>query len=379
MQSAQAYLEVVNERGKRGLILQKVYRNLQDPELFLMAYAKLSSNKGGLTPGVDPEDTIDGMSMKVIEKIIEDLKQGQVKFQPARRIYIDKANGKKRPISIPSWRDKLLQEVLRMVLESYYHPQFSKYSHGFIKGRGCHSALNYVHNAWTGVKWIVEGDIKGCFDNIDHELMLAVIAERIKDDKLLSLIRGMLKTGYLEDWRYEQTYSGTPPGGVISPLLANIFMDQLDRYMEETLILEYTIGKRRKANPEYASLSRKMSKAKKSGNRKAYKELLKKRDQIPSKMPNDPDFRRLKYVRYADDFMIGVIGTKQDAKDIKAKVTQYLASIKLSRALLKSAIIHATDGKARFLGYNIQIARCNSKKSRLGRSTNGKPLPSTPK
>ena len=173
--------------------------------------------------------------------------------------------------------------------------------------------------------------------------MLTVIAGRIKDDKLLSLIRGMLKAGYLEDWRYEQTYSGTPQGGVISPLLANIFMDQFDRYMEEILIPEYTIGKRRKANPEYASLSRKMSNAKMSGNRKAYKELLKKRDQIPSKMPNDPDFRRLKYVRYADDFMIGVIGTKQDAKDIKAKVTQYLASIKLTRALLKSLITHATS------------------------------------
>ncbi|MBU1746243.1 MAG: reverse transcriptase/maturase family protein [Chloroflexi bacterium] len=219
MQATQTYLEILRDRGERKLPLRRVYRHLQDRELFLRAYAKLYANEGALTPGVDPRDTADGMSLERIDRIIEALRAGTYRWRPVRRAYIPKKSGKLRPLGVPSWEDKLLQEAVRIVLSAYYEPQFSDASHGFRPGRGCHTALQSILFRWTGTKWFIEGDIKGCFDNIDHDKLLEIIERDIQDGRLIKLLRGMLKAGYMEDWRYHRTYSGAPQGGVLSPLL----------------------------------------------------------------------------------------------------------------------------------------------------------------
>lgn len=379
MQTAQAYLEIVRSRGERRLELERVYRNIRNRELFLMAYGKLYANAGATTPGTDPNDKVDAMSLKRIDAIIKALEAGEYRWKPTRRVEIPKKNGKMRPLGIPSWSDKLLQEVLRMVLSAYYEPQFSDCSHGFRPGRGCHSAITAIYRGWKGVKWFIEGDIRGCFDNIDHDILLKVIGRSIKDERLLKLLRGMLEAGYLEDWRYERTYSGTPQGGVISPLLANIFLNELDVFIETILLPKFNRGKRRSPSPEYQKLNSAMIRASAHGRVDAFKALRAERNKLPYGDPNDEEFRRLKYVRYADDFLLGFAGPKAEAETIRDEIQQFLSSIGLELSVEKTLISHATTDKARFLGYEIHVARANSRMDKSGRrSINGQPILNVP-
>jgi group II intron reverse transcriptase/maturase len=378
MRNAQWYLELVRSRGERGLELKRVYRNLQNKELFLMAYAKLYANDGALTPGVDPQDTVDEMSLGRIEGIIEDLRAGTYQWKPTRRTYIPKRNGKRRPLGVTSWSNKLLQEVIRMIFTAYYEPQFSDISHGFRPGRGCHTALRDILDKWTGTKWFIEGDIRGCFNEIGHQALLAVIKEKIKDERLIKLLKEMLEAGYMEDWRYHQTYSGVPQGNVLSPNLANIFLNELDTYIETTLIPQYTKGKRRRANPEYNRLCQAIYKAKAQGNHDLYRKLVKERRAMPSKETHDPQYRRLRYCRYADDILLGFIGPKAEAIEIKHKIGSYLASMGLTLSDEKTLITHATTGRARFLGYDVYMAHGNSRLCNKRRSINGSPMLSVP-
>lgn len=352
---AQKYLEIVRKRGEAKAELKRVHRIIRSKELYLMAYKNLYANKGAMTPGVDPEDTVDGMSLKRIDTIIKRLKEGNFKWTPVRRTYRDKPNSrKKRPIGIPVWSNKLLQEVMRMVLEAYYEPQFRRSSHGFRPRRGCHTAIDAIQK-WKGTRWFIEGDIKGCFDNLDWEIMLEIIGRKIKDRAFLELLKGMLEAGYMEQWTYHKTYSGTPQGGIISPLLANIVLNELDEYIEDILIPKYTKGKRRQANPEYLKLIQKASRARKKGNLKEANELKRAYTKLPSMMSKDPTFRRLWYVRYADDFILGFIGTKAEARNIKEEIKTILESIKLEMSEEKSLITHARIQKARFLNYEINL------------------------
>ena len=378
MRDAQRYLELVRSRGERELELKRVYRNLQNKELFLMAYAKLYANDGALTPGVDPKDTVDEMSLKRIEVIIEDLRAGTYQWKPTRRTYIPKRNGKRRPLGVTSWSNKLLQEVIRMIFTAYYEPQFSDISHGFRPGRGCHTALRDILDKWTGTKWFIEGDIRGCFNEIGHQALLAVIKGKIKDERLIKLLKEMLEAGYMEDWRYHQTHSGVPQGNVLSPNLANIFLNELDTYIETTLIPQYTKGKRRRANPEYNRLSQAIYKAKAQGNHDLYRKLVKERRAMPSKETYDPQYRRLRYCRYADDILLGFIGPKAEAIEIKHKIGSYLASMGLTLSDEKTLITHATTGRARFLGYDVYMAHGNSRLCNKRRSINGSPMLSVP-
>ncbi len=173
MQNAEALLEIIHERGKRGLPLERLYRHLFNPELYLRAYGKIYRNDGALTPGTTGE-TVDGMSLSKIQVIIDALRYERYRWTPVRRVYIDKkgAPGKRRPLGLPSWSDKLLQEVIRSLLEAYYEPQFSSQSHGFRPGRGCHSALAEIYESWRGTTWFVEGDISQCFDRLDHSILI---------------------------------------------------------------------------------------------------------------------------------------------------------------------------------------------------------------
>ena len=285
-----------------------------------------------------------------------------------RRVNIPKPNGKTRALGIPTGPDKLLQEVIRMILEAYYEPQFSDRSHGFRPGRGCHTALGNVVNYWSGVRWLVEGDIKGCFDNIDHDVLLSVLGEKLHDNRFLRLLKCLLKAGYVEDWKYGRTLSGTPQGGIVSPVLANVYLDRLDKFVENVLIHAHTRGTDRRANREYTRLSDRMAYHRKVGHHSLAAELRKQMQQLPSGDPHDPDYRRLRYVRYADDFVLGYIGPKAEAQQVKESLETFLRdSLKLELSTEKTLITHATSQAARFLGYELVNQQANDQFDSTGR------------
>jgi group II intron reverse transcriptase/maturase len=373
MQKADALLDIYQKRGSKGLPLERVYRHLFDPELFLRAYGKIYRNAGAMSKGTT-EETVDGMDLQRIHNIIGFLKWERYKWTPVRRTEIPKANGKMRPLGIPTWSDKLVQEILRTLLEPYYEQRFSNSSHGFRPGRGCHTALHQIRKTWTGTVWFIEGDIKGCFDNIDHTVLLEIIRRDIHDGRLVNLIDGLLRAGYMEDWRYYDTLSGTPQGGIISPLLANIYLNELDRFVENTLIPTYTAGTKRKANPEYTRCMHLIAEARKREDFQEVRRLKGERRKVMSVAPCEPGYRRLRYIRYADDFLLGFVGPKSEAEDIRRQIGEYLGQqLKLTLSTEKTLITHATDDKAKFLGYEIKVSRCGHLISENGkRATNGR-------
>src|SRR5436190_18712930 len=281
MQSAEAVVEVLRARGRRGLPCERLYRQLFNIELFLMAWGRIYANDGAMTPGINGE-TADGMSLAKIGRIIDALRHERYRFQPVKRVYIPKKNsGKMRPLGLPSWSDKLVGEVVRILLEAYYEPRFSGRSHGFRPGRGCHTALTEVAKTWKGTTWFIEGDISDCFGSLDHQVMISVLAEHIHDNRFLRLIKGMLRAGYLEDWVWNATLSGAPQGGVVSPVLSNIYLDRLDKFAETVLIPEYTRGSRRVANPAGRKVDNAMATARERGDRATARKLRQQRRSLP--------------------------------------------------------------------------------------------------
>ena len=287
MQEAAVVLGVLRERGERKLPCTQLYRQMFNRGLYLTAYGNIYSNQGAMTPGIG-EETADGMSEEKIEQIIGQMRQERYRFAPARRTYIPKKNGKLRPLGMPSWSDKLVGEVVRILLEAYYDPQFSDNSHGFRRGRGCHTALRDIDITWTGTIWFIEGDVSDCFGSLDHEVLLGILAEKIQDGRFLRLIRNMLKAGYLEDWQYHESLSGCPQGGVVSPILSNIYLNRLDEFVEQELIPQYTRGARRKDSPDYIKATTRLRSARRNGNRAEARDLELYRRGIPSKDPEDP-------------------------------------------------------------------------------------------
>jgi group II intron reverse transcriptase/maturase len=381
VQTAETLLGIVHERGKRGLPLKNVYRLLFNPNLYLHAYGKIYRNKGAMTPGGTPE-TVDAMSLSKIEAIIELLRYERYRWKPVRRIYIEKKRSKKmRPLGMPSWSDKLLQEVIRLLLEAFYEPCFNDHSHGFRPQRGCHSALGEISHNWGGTVWFVEGDIQACFDSFDHETMMSILRERIQDERFLCLISRLLQAGYLEQWRYHATHSGTPQGSILSPVLANIYLDKLDTFVETTLIPQYTKGDRRHTNPAYSRLQSAAARLRKAGKWKEAKRIRRRMQQLPSHDPQDSNYRRLRYCRYADDVLFGFAGTREEAEDIKRQLGEFLRdTLKLTLSEEKTLITHARTQRARFLGYDVTILHNNDKHDRRGhRSINGQLALQVPK
>jgi group II intron reverse transcriptase/maturase len=369
MQNANQILQALRKLGEQRQPLTRIYRCLYSEELFLVAYNKLYRNQGALTPGTE-NDTVDGMSLRRIRTIIEALRYERFRFRPARRISIPKKHGGSRPLGLPNFTEKLVQEVLRMLLEAYYEPRFRSSSHGFRPQRGCHSALAHVHQQFQGSSWFIEGDIKGCYDHIDHQVLMDILARDIKDGRVLNLIQRSLDAGILEDWVYHNTYSGTPQGGVLSPLLSNIYLHDLDTFIEDTLIPRYTRGRRRKINRQYAQLGREMSKAKARDDVQTVKRLQQERRTCPSQDTHDPNYRRLSYVRYADDFLLGFIGPKEEAEAIKEAIGTFLRDrLHLTMSAEKTLITHARTEQARFLNYAISINHADDKVAK--RTTTG--------
>ena len=299
MQSAETVLGVLRERGRKGLPCDELYRQFFNRELYLLAYGRIYANDGAMTPGASAE-TADGMSEDKIDGIIEAMRYERYRFSPVRRIFIPKKNGKLRPLGLPSWSDKLVGEVMRLILEAYYEPTFSDHSHGFRPGKGCHTALRDVAKTWTGTTWFIEGDISDCFGSLNHDVMIRILSEKIHDNRFLRLIRQMLQAGYLEDWRYHETLSGSPQGGVVSPILSNIYLHKLDEFVEKVLTPQYTRGKHRRSNPEYARRKYHLRRARARGDRKRVRDLRRDLRGLPSLDPQDPGYRRLRYSRYAD-------------------------------------------------------------------------------
>jgi group II intron reverse transcriptase/maturase len=364
MQRAEQILQAMRKMGEKRIPLTRVYRSLYSEDLFLAAYGKMAGNEGALTRGTG-EETVDGMSMRRIHNIIEQLRYERFRFRPSRRIQIPKKSGGSRPLSVPDFSEKLVQEALRMLLEAYYEPRFLDSLHGFRPGRGCHTALATIKRRFIGTVWFIEGDIRGCFDSISQEVLMDILSEDIHDGRLLNLIRGCIEAGYLEDWQYNKTYSGVPQGGIISPLLSNVYMHKLDEYIEEKLIPQYTRGKRRANNPEYQSLGQRIARAHRREDGETVQQLEQRRRQIPSGDTRDPNYRRLKYCRYADDFLLGFIGPRAEAEAIKAAIGTFLKEeLHLEMSEAKTLITHARTQKACFLGYAISVYHSNSAMTR---------------
>ena len=369
MRSPERVLNSLNEHSKDSSYkFERLYRILFNEELFYVAYQKIASNGGSTTKGSDGR-SIDEMSLARIETLIASLKDESYQPHPSRRVHIPKKNGKTRPLGIPAFEDKLVQEVVRMILEAIYEGHFETTSHGFRPKRSCHTALLHIQKTFSGAKWFIEGDIKGFFDNIDHDVLVGILRERISDDRFIRLIRKFLKAGYVEDWTFHNTYSGTPQGGIVSPILANIYLDKLDKYVKE-YIQHFDKGTKRRPGKESNNLAnerkrtvRKLKKVK-DGTEKAalvarLKAIEQERAAFPSGDEMDGSYRRLKYIRYADDFILGVIGSKEDALRIKEDIKSFLSeSLALELSEEKTLITH-TGKSAKFLGYEITVTRDN--------------------
>lgn len=359
---------------------KRLYRNLYNSEFYLLAYNNIYAKPGNMTKGADGE-TIDGMNLERIYGIISMIQADSYRPTPAKRKYISKKNGKLRPLGIPSIGDKLVQESVRMILESIWEDVFLNCSHGFRPERSCHTALISIQKTFTGVKWFVEGDIKGCFDNIDHHILINILRKRIKDEKFISLIWKFLKAGYLDNWKYHETLSGTPQGSLISPILANIYLHELDKYMMKYK-KSFDIGRTRKRNPEHRKLEsqkyrlkckvspvwNELSDAQKQDYLLQVKNIEKEMMKIEPTLPFDSQFKRMHYIRYADDFIIGVIGSKEDAISIKENIKKFVKErLNLELSDEKTLVTHSKK-KARFLGYDLAVIRNRTpKRNKIGR------------
>lgn len=364
MQTTDVLLGLLRERGKRGLPLTRIYRQLFNPHLYLTAYGRIYRNKGAMTPGVT-EETADSMSLEKINTIIAAVRQERYQWQPARRTYILKKNGKKRPLGMPVWSDKLLAEVMRMILDAYFDGTFSDHSHGFRSERGCHTALQDISHNWKGTVWLIEGDIADCFGSLDHGLLLSTVGEHIQDGRFLGLVKKLLDAGYLEEWKLNKTLSGVPQGSILSPVLSNILLSKLDRFVETTLIPRYTRGERRKPNKAYERLKVQARRLRQKGQREAARKHRQQAQHLPSIETHDPGYRRLRYCRYADDFALAFIGPKEEAEEIKQQLRTFLLEeLKLNLSEEKTLITHARSQAAKFLGYEITTLQSNSKQYR---------------
>ncbi|MBQ6002124.1 MAG: group II intron reverse transcriptase/maturase [Synergistaceae bacterium] len=353
-----------NSQANSDEVFTRLFRYMLRPDIYFIAYKNLYANQGASTPGVDENDTADGFSEEKINRIIETLRNGSYEPRPVRRVEIAKKNGRKRPLGLPTFTDKLVQEVLRMILEAIYEPVFNEHSHGFRPNRSCHTALKEITKGFNGIRWFIEGDIKGCFDNINHHALIAIIGKKLKDARIIQLLWKFLRAGYLENWRYNATYSGTPQGGIISPILANIYLHELDKFVmklkekfdapqKQRHTLEYN-----HAHGQVSALSKKIKRA--SGEeKKALIAKWRKARQVmlrtPAKSQTD---KVIKYIRYADDFLIGVNGNRKECQEIREQIRKFMAEeLHMELSEEKTLITHSSKA-ARFLGYDVYVRRC---------------------
>ena len=366
MRNPIAVLKSLEEKAKqKGYVFERLYRNLYNPEFYLLAYQNIAKSQGSMTAGTDGM-TLDDMTAGRIEHIIVSLKDHSYQPHPARRENIPKKNNpsKTRPLGIPSTDDKLVQEVVRMLLEAIYEPTFSRYSHGFRPKRSCHTAPSEIKTIFNGVQWVIEGDIKACFDSFDHHVLIDILRRRIKDEHFIALMWKMLRAGYMEQWTYHHTYSGTPQGSGVSPILANIYLSELDSFLENYQ-QKFKVGTdKQKTSKEYWRARHqyrvKKELLKQSGTKEAvqaFKAAQRKLLKTPSLPPLDPSHKSLQFNRYADDFVVGIIGSRKDAEQVKADIRDFLANtLKLTLSEGKTKVTHSSE-LINYLGYQFTVRR----------------------
>jgi group II intron reverse transcriptase/maturase len=364
----------------RQWITHDLYRLMYREDLYISAYERIKSNPGNRTPGTG-EQTLDGFSLPSIREIIQEMRTEQFRFRPVRQQFIAKPNGKMRKLGMPCVRDKVLQEVMRLILEVIYDsqeaPYFQETSHGFRPQRSCHTALREVRTHWTAVNWYIEGDIHACFDELDHPILVQILRKKIQDERFLNLIRKLLKAGYMDLHGHNQeSLMGSPQGGLVSPILANVYLHELDDYVEH-LRKNYEKGTRKRDNPAWVRLIREKNRLVKRGatETKAFKNLMQQIRSTPAKLVNDPAYGRLKYLRYAGEWLIGFCGSHATAEEIKEQVKTFLQNhLKLTLSQEKTRIPTARTEEALFLGTTLTIGNGGEGKVARQQTSKGKTI-----
>lgn len=321
---------------------------MSDPNFLMAAWVRVRSNSGSLTPALNNE-TLDGIDFVWLQKTANIIRNGIFQFSPSRRTYIFRPDGKKRPLTIPSPKDKIVQEAMRFLLMLVFENDFSKNSHGWVTGRGCHTALNQIKMEFAQDNWFIEGDIDQQFPSINHSVLVNLLETKIADQAFIDLIYKYLKVGYGESSNKITRMSlGISQGGVLSPILANIYMTPFDEWIENYLIPKYTKGKRKKANPAYTKMIR-------SGKVTDHS--------IHSLQSHNRNFIRLHYVRYADDFIMGLNGPKIYCEQIVKECRIFLfEQLKLTLNVEKTKITHSQLDSAKFLGYRVYKTKLSKMK-----------------
>src|SRR5215471_3922660 len=355
-----------------------LYRLMYKEDLYVLAYEQIKSKPGNLTPGTDGE-TLDGFALATIREIIHEMSTEQFQFKPVRTTFIPKANGKLRKLGIPCVRDKIVQQVMDMILAAIYDspntPYFRETRHGFSPNRSCHTALREIRRKWSAANWLLEGDIRSCFDEIHHGTLVAILSKKIADQQFLNLIWKLLNAGYMDlRGARKESLVGSPQGGLLSPILANTYLHELDEFVEE-LRIKREKGKNKSQNPVYQRLSQEKAKLVAQGKTKTpeFKALVQKMRTLPSTDVNDPDFIRIKYLRYADDWIIGLCGSCALAEGIKQEVKTFLRDhLKLTLSEEKTRITNARTEEAFFLGTILKMGNDGAAKVTLSPSRSGK-------
>jgi group II intron reverse transcriptase/maturase len=338
-----------------------LYRLLYRVDLYILAYERIKSKPGNMTPGTDGE-TLDGFSIQTILTIIEEMRTEHFRFKPVRTTFIPKANGKMRKLGIPCVIDKVVQEAMRLILEAIYDSPYGPYfrgtSHGCRPNHSCHTALREFREQWSAVNWLIEGDIHACFDELNHLVLVTTLRKKIHDERFLNLIWKLLNAGYMDlHGREKESLIGSPQGGILSPILANAYLHGLDEFVEG-LQAKLEKGKRKQRNPAYQRLSHQKSRMVKRGETKTkeFQRISQLMRTMPTLQLDDPGFIRIKYLRYADDWIVGIWGNRALAEQIKQEIKTFLHDqLRLTLSEEKTHITHARTEEALFLGTRLKV------------------------